>query len=170
METPLTQVSQLMPLIEKIATDIATKIVEQKLNEAQFKPPKVPDHHHNGIDSIGLSLNALPNIFYTLSSVEGGVVASTTLGNQIVNQGPLSIGYGNFSSGTFKSKGGSFFTAPIPVIYGNGVGVDSQFNGGDAPPGTVIFFENGNTISGLWVNIDGTTWRGSAGLAFNRTV
>lgn len=147
--SPLTQVSSLMPLIEKIATDIATKIVNQTLDDAKYNVPQIPDHHHNGVDST--QLEPISNTaFENLSATTGSVLAPATLGNQVVGQDSNLVGYGTLKIVGNQTTSGIFTTCPIPVIYGNGVGADSAFNGGTAPIGTLIFFNNGNTLSGLW--------------------
>lgn len=149
-----------------MATDIATKIVTQKLQEAQYTVARIPDHHHNGTDSSVLeptsnsAFSPLPSTFTGQAST-AGVVNSSLLGNQVVGQGSQTVGYGNSVTGTNQNSKGIFYTSPIPVIYGSGVGTDSQFNGGDAPQGTMIFFSNGTTISGLWVKLNDGTWAGS---------
>jgi len=171
METPLQQISALIPLIEKIASDKAEQIITERMNSAQYSPPKTPDHHHNGVDSVQLGAEAL-DTYSTLSAqgdgtaANAGVVNPGLLGNQSVGQGPILVGYGNLSLSSQPNKA-TFVTSPIPVIYGNGVGVDSQFNGGNAPQGTVVFFDNGTTISGLWIKMADGTWRGSAASTFN---
>ncbi len=73
-----------MPLIEKIAADKAAEIVAQKLAEAQYSVPKVPDHHHNGVDSIQLGPEALTN-FTTLPATTVVVPDPLGAGNQSVN-------------------------------------------------------------------------------------
>lgn len=157
METPLSQNAALIPMIEKIATDIANRIVEQKLVEAQYKPPKVPDHHHNSVDSARVNLADVDNV-YTLSGTGTGIISPATLQNQSISQGSFLAGYGNLSLGATPNKI-VVTSSPIPTIYGHGGGADSQFNGGDAPDGTLIFFNNGVSISGLWIMQSGT-WFG----------
>ncbi len=157
--------NNLIPIIEKIATDIANKIVTETLAKAQYSVPAVPDHHHNGSDASILDPLATKG-FQLLPATSGGVVSPGVMGNQSITQGPNVAGFGYLAG---IGTGFPFNIYPVPIIYGNGVGVDSEFNGGDAPEGTVLFFENGPTISGMWVKTN-SGWRGSAGSAWDRTV
>ncbi len=154
------------PEILQAIRDEAKKAAEDVYNQKgnQFGVNQTPTHSHNGVDSPILPTTSVGG-FLPLPATIGGVVSPDILVNQSIVQGPSYRGYG-YLSGTSQTV---FPVYPIPVIYGHGVGDDSEFNGGKAPAGTVIFFENGPTIAGLWVNIDGTTWRGTAGSIFTRT-
>lgn len=174
MDNPLSKVSSLIPIIEKIASDKATEMFNKLAAQAQYTVPKVPDHHHNSSDSSTLGIEALDPILEVpansaLTAATSGVVSIKALGNQIVRQDTQVVGYGTLTAGNNFAQHGAFWTCPIPVIFGNGGGADSAFNGGTAPAGTVIFFDNGPTLSGLWICTDGTHWRGSAGSTFNLT-
>lgn len=48
---------------------------------------------------------------------------------------------------------------PEIIIQGNGGGTQSAFNGGWAPDGTRIFFDNGLLLSKLWIRSNGN-WYG----------
>lgn len=48
---------------------------------------------------------------------------------------------------------------PIPIVNGYGVSNAGAFNGGYAPEGTLVFFNNGSTLSNLYIRINGG-WRG----------
>lgn len=154
--------SNMVAVITKIATDIATKIVEAKLMEAQFTVPKVPDHHHNGTDSSVLDTDSAKYIFVLPASgnsnATDGVVSPFLLGNQLVGQGNQIVGYGNTSGSNNPANKGIFTSMPIPIIYGHGVGVDSQFNGGIAPQGTIIYFNNPGVDSSLYISFGDGTW------------
>lgn len=145
-------------MIEKIAADIATRIVNEVLAKQQFIVPAIPDHHHNGTDSSTLGIEALDMFLPLPATGDGnpnhaGVVNPALLGNQSVAQGSVLVGYGSNAVATNQSNKGVFTTAPIPVIYGQGVGSSSAFNGGQAPIGTVVMFTNNGvlSLSGLYV-------------------
>ena len=110
MDNPLSQISSLIPLIEKIASDKATQIVQAALNKDQYSIPTTPDHHHNGTDSTQLGPESLTN-FEILSAITGGVISSGLLnGRQTVNQATIA-GLTNIFP---------ISEAPLPVIYGVG--------------------------------------------------
>ena len=150
--------AELLQLIQTEARKQAEAVYAEK--GTMFNVADVPTHTHNNIDSVSIPSTSVDG-FYPLSSApnilgsEGGILAPANLGNQIVTQGSHLRGYGRFQS----VGNSSFTTFPLVIINGNGVGVDSQFNGGNAPEGTMIFFNNGSTISGLWVR-SGGQWYG----------
>lgn len=135
---------QIKELVQTEARRIALEVYSQK--GTQYGNPQVPVHIHNGIDSPIVSAADIGG-FLPLPATPGGVVSPGQLGNQVVVQGNSSRSYGNFST----VSQAVFPIYPIPLIYGSGVGPDSAFDGGTAPLGTVLFFENGLTLSGLWV-------------------
>jgi len=112
----------------------------------QYNVGKVPTHMHNGVDSLKIPATSVEQ-FQVLPATDGGVANPTVLGNQVITQGSTERGYGNLAT----VSQAVFPVFPIPVIYGNGVGVDSVFNYGDAPDGTMVFFDNGLTLSGLYI-------------------
>ncbi len=169
MESALQKYQDLIPIIEKIASDMAQKIVDETLNKAQYTVPDVPDHHHNGQDSTQLDPESITTVL-NLPATKGGVVSPTTLVNQLVGQGPALVGFGNLNTGNTAQQSAKFVSFPVPIIYGHGVGTDSQFNGGDATQGTMVFFDNGATLSGLWILLSDGTWRGTAPGTFNITL
>lgn len=110
-----------------------------------------PLHKHNGIDSPHIP-NASMNDFLTLPSNGNGVLAPANIG----------VPDGNNGQSVNNSEIGippTVIVPQVPIIYGHGSGVWSQFNGGDAPEGTMLFFNNGPTISGLWIK-SGGDWFG----------
>lgn len=137
--------------IRKIASEVYFEL------GTQYGVASIPTHSHNNIDT-----NSIPalsvNGFQALSGKNGpsvatsGVLSPKALGNQGVAQGSTLIGYGYLATG----KIAQFITFPVPIIYGHGVGVDSAFNGGIAPAGTILLFNNPGTSTQLWANIDGT--------------
>jgi len=139
--------------------EMFAKIKEMVANEAkqqatavfndlgtQYNVGKVPTHMHNGIDSLKIPPTSV-EVFQVLPATSGGVVDPAIIGNKVMTQGPTERGYGNFAT----VSQAVFPVYPIPVMYGNGVGVDSAFSYGDAPSGTMVFFDNGLTLSGLYI-------------------
>lgn len=121
--------------------------IEAYMNNKQFNISKISNHEHNGVDSNPIPVYSIIESLALPGSKTPDVFSSLNLNNQVVVQGNSTKSFG--TQGTVKQ--GKFFTLPIPVIYGNGVGVNSAFNGGDAPVGTILFFDNGLTLSGFWV-------------------
>lgn len=74
------------------------------------------------------------------------------------NVGDMPIATFRISGG--QTLGGGRASYPAPIIFGHGVGVYSQFDGGLAPEGTLVFFENAGVAHQMWLNIGGTDWRG----------
>lgn len=138
--------------IQQIATEAAEAVYAKE--GSQYGVARVPAHTHNGVDSNNIVPTSVTG-FLPLPATLDGVVNPIVLQNQIVTQGNTSRGYGRF-----ESVGQSSFPIfPMPIIYGNGAGTDSEFQGGEAPEGTLIFFNNGPTISGLWIR-SGGNWFG----------
>lgn len=167
-KSTLEKYADLIPIIQKIANDAANK----NRAESQFIGLTTPDHHHNGVDSASLDPVEAVNGFEALSATfdatkkVGGVVAPGTLGNQTVTQGSINVGYGNLAVGNNSTTHGVFTTYPIPIVYGNGGGADSAFNGGYAPVGTLVYFLNPPNsglmvkstadtpgVAGIWRNV-----------------
>lgn len=152
MDTKITP--EMLAIIQNEARKIAEEVYATK--GTQYNVANVPAHSHNGVDSNHLSLSSIDGVLTlgaqpNILGEDGAMFCNLNLGNQVVTQGNTERGFGVF--GTVSQA--SFYTLPIPVIYGNGVGVDSAFNGGDAPDGTMVFFSNGLTLSGLWIKTQG---------------
>lgn len=151
--------------IEQRAREIALEVYTQK--GTQFGVANVPAHTHNNIDSNNIPPTSVSG-FYPLPGTNTGIVSPQTIGNQVVTQGSSSRGFGHFAT----VSPASFVVYPQVIIFGNGGGTDSQFNGGDAPEGTMIFFINNTAIGGLWVRAAGQWWgiaQGTVGYE-NRTL
>lgn len=123
---------------------IVQEEIKKAAQQAQYTVTRVPVHSHNSIDSPTLNPTAvqgftpLPsNTTPTASAGVLGLLAGQTVG------GPPN------TNASFNPP--SVVVYPIPIIYGYGVGVHSAFNGGEAPQGTVLFFENGLTLSKLFI-------------------
>lgn len=133
------------------------KIVQEELQkqtiENQFAVNLSPIHTHSLTDSSGgqIPISSIVESF-PITGTLGGVFDPVILDTQKVNNEYIS------SSNYGKKYPQAVYILPINIIYGHGGGTASAFNGGDAEPGTMVFFEN-STLSGLWINtING--WRG----------
>lgn len=123
--------------VRQIAQQVATQVYQQL--GSRFGVNQTPTHTHNGIDS-----PTLPQ-FNQVNSGPGGVLSAENTAGQLVNVSPTSPN--NYSN---------IFSVPIPIIYGNGVGAASQFNGGEAVDGTLIIFMNDPVAIQLWWRATGT--------------
>lgn len=154
------------PRMKKEIQDLMLQTLEANFERlyakygTKFGVGDTPLHKHNGVDAPKLPLSSIDG-FLTLPANGAGVLS------------PSGIGIPDGNNGQSVNTSGigippTVIIPQTPIIYGHGVGSWSQFNGGDAPLGTMLFFENGGTIAGLWINIGGS-WRGTAGSTFNRT-
>lgn len=133
---------KLLALIRAEAQKIAEEVYRN--NASQFGVANTSFHTHNNIDS-----SIIPQFQLVSNGAAGVLSPSNTVGQQV-----------NTNPATLVGKGNSaIYTVPLPIIYGHGSGSASAFNGGDAPDGTLLFFNNGATISGLWVRSAGN-WFG----------
>lgn len=124
--------------------------IESYMQRKQYAPSKITNHEHNGMDSNRLSIvDLLESI--ALSGVSGGVVEEALNNDQIVVQGDNQIDQSGSQPALLTTKQAQFTVFPIPIIYGHGVASPGAFPGGVAKDGTVIFFENGITLSGLFI-------------------
>lgn len=129
----------------KIREIVRDEIARNK-QQSQYAVNRVPVHTHNGIDSPNLSPTSTQG-FVPLPS-NGTPVGSEgvlgLLGAQTVNGPPN-------TNASFNPP--TVVVYPIPTIYGFGVGVNSAFNGGEAPQGTVLMFDNNGsaTLSFLFI-------------------
>ena len=121
--------------------------IQAYMNNKQFNYSKIPNHEHNGVDTVKVPISSIKESIPITGST-GGVFNQAILGNQTINR--------IYNSNT--SNPSSVYSLPSNVIYGFGVGVDSAFNGGLAEEGTMVVFSNG-AFSTLWFMLDGT-WRG----------
>lgn len=122
----------------------------QKQNQTnQFDINLPPIHSHSLTDSSGGQIPISSIIeSIVLQGGSGEVISPNILFTQKLNNEYI----------TGKKNPQTIYTLPVNIIYGGGVGVSSEFNGGQASPGTMIFFENA-IFSSLWIyTING--WRG----------
>ena len=123
------------------------RIVRQEMQQAgaanRFQLSPNNRHIHNGQDAPtlpGTSIDAFQQIPTTPDSVLG----INNLGRQTY-----------FYLGQLGVT--PVLTLPLAAINGFGVGVNSAFNGGDAPEGTMILFTNGDTLSYLCIKSDASS-------------
>ncbi len=119
--------------------------------------PDIPPHEHNGTDNFNIQVNTL----------EGWTPIPVT-SSQFLNQETVEYEFGFGSPAVLAGGDGShasqslhntkIYQYPIPIVQGNGVGTQSAFEGGYAPDGTLVFFDNA-TISHLYIRSNGV-WRG----------
>lgn len=113
--------------------------IETYMRNKQFNYSKIQNHEHNGSDTPKIPISSI-NESIPITGTVGGVFDSVILDTQKVNN----------EYTTDKKNPSTVYELPVNVIYGYGVGVHSGFNGGDALPGTMVFFDN-STNSRLWI-------------------
>lgn len=119
----------------------------------QYAVADVPDHNHNGVNSNQIPASSIQE-FVPLDSTGLGVNASLS--------GVLAVAaaegqFLNDSDGS-KARSSGVYLKPVPIIYGHGVGVGSQFDGGIAPDGTMLIFSNPAVAQELWWKVGGQWW------------
>lgn len=117
----------------------------------------IPIHRHDGVDTPNIPPTSVTG-FQNLPATSGGIASPGVLGDQGLVQGSTNVGYGYLATGTQAV----FPVFPLVIVAGHGTGDDGSFNGGNAPVGSLIFFQNGTTLSGLWVKGFDGTWYGIA--------
>jgi hypothetical protein len=137
MDNPLSKISGLIPIIEKIAADKATEMFNKLSNQAQYTVPQVPDHHHNNSDSSILGGEAVDQ-FQILPAITGGVANSLVLNRQTIN------------SAVVTGLSTTIYEAPFPVIYGSGTTTAITMTG---TPGISAVSA---TLTGAWGGASGS--------------
>jgi len=117
------------------------KIIKEEIQKEIQK--EIRNHKHTGLDSLKIPIGSIETAG-PLNGGTTGVLSPDVLGNQKVNN----------EYTTDKKNPNTINTIPLNIIYGFGVGTESAFNAGDAPNGTILFFENGLTLSGLWIKTE----------------
>jgi hypothetical protein len=142
-------------------------IVQNELQKNYYSgSPNVPPHSHNGTD--GLNVDPVDLIGWTALPTTQQVYIKSFQNAQGTIFQP-GVGEYGFASATQLLTGvpsypNQFLTDstirqyPIPIVNGYGVGANSGFNGGYAPDGTLVYFNNASA-GGLYIRIDGF-WRG----------
>lgn len=141
--------------VTRIATQVATDVYQKYGN--RFGVNQTPRHQHTGVDAPAINSGDV-NGFNNLSSQGNGVLSPSNIGDRIVlwNQASLNVG------GIQQPLGNQAIFTTFPLVIVNGdLGEESlDFQGGEAPDGTLIFYKTGDTWQ-LWVRLFGT-WHGCA--------
>ena len=150
-------------MMENLTEQKVREIVQDEMRRNYMSgSPDVPPHSHNGTDNLNISTSDIegftpvPTTGRYLNRVTGinengvGVLGNSTL-NGLVGGDNTHISQYLLDARVMQY--------PVPVIVGNGVGTQGSFNGGYAPEGTLVFFANGSTLSGLYIRFDGE-WKG----------
>jgi hypothetical protein len=134
------------------------QIVKDEMNKNYSSGnPLVPPHTHNGTDN--LNINPVDLVGWTPIPTTPQTYTNELTGLQEFGFGsPQQLEGGSvFGSNQFLNNS-TIAQYPIPIVTGFGVGVTGAFNGGYAPEGTLVYFNN-STLNGLYIRIEGI-WRG----------
>lgn len=136
--TTLETYSEIQPFVQKDATDIVSKIIEEKAQESQYKVPSTPFHTHNGTDSPQIDFNNLLNT--SNSSLPSG--AMLPYGGSSAPTGYLLCNGSAVSRTTYST----LFTA-IGTTFGIGDG-STTFNIPDGRANVLGGYKSGDTNFG----------------------
>jgi len=159
-KTKLEQYAEMQALVQKEIETQFPKLYQQYATK--YGVASVPLHTHNGVDSPTIGNESVFN-FTRLPASEStpqyipagatgpGVASLSQLAGQVIDN-PVGSALGNPST---------VFVMPLPIVWGQGVGVQSQFNGGNAPEGSTLVFHNSETraLNQFWWRADGK-WYG----------
>lgn len=123
--------------------------------------PDIPPHAHNGNDNLQIDIGSLLGV-NPIRQMQGGQ-------NFLANLTPAGSDTGVIHPAQYLANPEIKILGMVPVIQGNGSGVQGAFNGGDAPIGTVVCFANGN-LSTLWVKVDTGASGGWVGVVLDQSV
>jgi len=148
------------------------EIVQDEMKKNYFSGnPRVDPHSHNGTDN--LNINPVDLIGWTAipTSLQKYLNPAQNEYSNVFQPGINEYGFGSDNQ-LLSDTGGlpqylsdsTIAIYPIPVVNGYGVGNAGAFNGGYAPEGTLVFFNNAS-LSCLYIRINGA-WRG---VSFNLT-
>lgn len=137
------------PLTEQEVRDIVRDEMQKNYMSGS---PNIPPHSHNGTDGLNIApvdligFSPIPSSFQKFQNPDG------------------SSEYGYGSPAKLVSGDGTHFAQyindqntavyPIPIVVGNGVGVQGAFEGGYAPEGTMVLFA-GIAQPILYIRFDG---------------
>jgi len=143
------------------------ELIDSKMQKNYFAgSPDTAPHEHNGTDNLNINpvnlvgFTPLPTsdlLYLNQVQNEDGTITNPGVqeygfASKITLQGGDSSTPSQFLTDTTISQ------YPIPIVNGFGVGVQGAFNGGYAPEGTLVYFNNA-TLGGLYIRVDGA-WRG----------
>lgn len=141
--------AKIQPEVQKEIQVQLEKFFAKKQKEQQFELSKIQNHLHSGTDAPKIPPSSVSS-FIPVTSTPGGVFAGNILGGQAI------LANGQQFDPPIPQ---AIYLPPVPIIAGHGVGVDSQFNGGTALDGTMVYFNNLSAVNQLWIMVDGT-WHG----------
>lgn len=128
------------------------KIVREELEQnARGLNPQVPQKH-DGND--GFKINPLNLVGFNPIPADPRKYTNEDTGLPESNLVQM-LSPGSATNAPQYLQDNTIATYPIPVIQGNGGGIQSQFNGGWLDNGRLIFFENGPLLSGLYIRVNG---------------
>jgi len=119
--------------------------------------PQTPPHDHDGTD--GFLLNPINFLNWTPVPVTSTKFLNTVTGiYEFGFASPQQLAGGDSTHPSQYALRTDIGMYPIPIIFGNGVGTQSAFEGGYAPEGTLVYFA-GTSQKGLYIRVDGG-WEG----------
>jgi len=130
---------------EEQKAEIRRMIQEEMDHGYRSGDPQIAPHSHNGNDNLRINIADVDGVI-PVRQMEGGV----NFLNQLT---PTGSDTGVIRPAQYLANPEIAVIGRIPVIQGNGPGVQGAFNGGDAPVGTMVAFSNGNVLSTLWVKV-----------------
>lgn len=147
-KTKLEKYAEIQAMVQKEARDIAMQVYKEQATK--YGVASVAFHTHNNVDSPRLSSGSIQEM-NVLPATTGGVANLDILDTQTINK--------VYAQGVLNPP--TVYTYPAPIVFGHGVGTASQFNGGSAPNGTVLIFNNGlsQALNQIWWRADGN-WYG----------
>lgn len=147
--------------MKPLTAEEVRQIVREEMQKNYMSgSPDVPPHSHNGTDGLNIEPTNIQGYSAQPSSTQMFLNDNTGL-FELGFASPSQLEPGNTAGHMAQFiQNPTAIIAPIPVVVGNGVGVQGAFNGGYAPDGTVVLFETGtHTTTHLYVRSRGV-WYG----------
>lgn len=117
----------------------------------QFTLSKIPAHDHDGASTTKLPITSIKDTIAYDSTVSFDPAFDGFV-RQALNAGQ------DLNSRLGVANNIPFYTLPVGVIYGYNLPGQDTFLGGEAKTGTMVFFDNRNTVtpstSQLWIRTD----------------
>lgn len=144
------------PLTEEEIRSIVKN--EMQRNYQSGSPFVAPQAYTGGAD--GLQVNSSNVIgFNPISAATRKIANPDTQSSEYGFASMLSLIPGDSTHAAQSLHNTSISMYPVIIVQGNGASVQGTFNGGWAPDGTLIFFDNGDSQSILYIRSNGI-WRG----------
>lgn len=139
--------SKIQPEVQKEIQVQLEKFFAKKQQDQQYELTKIQNHSHIGSDAPRIPMSSITS-FIPIGTAQSGSVFNVA----------ESIGQGVNVNPEFETPG----LLPIPLITGGGIAPTDAFAGGEAPNGTLVVFQNVDTLdTSLWVKVD-SFWFGIA--------